>query len=161
MSNFADLISGPPPDIAVKRVLLAAAAVAAVAVAALALAPGPERDPDWRPFHATLADPDLYEGGVYQRTFKLNPGSYELRFVPNGDSPRVLTVSMSGQTVSFERDFELRGTLHQTGISEYYTWEYLGEKSVVAEEAQQIRVTVDPHGNLLGPVSVSLLKEEA
>ena len=161
MSSFADLITGPAPAPAVRRILLAAAAAVAALVAAAALAPGPERDPDWRPFHATLADPDLYEGGVYEREFELNPGSYYLRFVPNGDSPRLLTVSMRGETVSFERDFELLGTLHQTGISEYYTWEYLGEASVVADSAQQIRVTVDPHGNLLGPVSVSLVKEGA
>lgn len=161
MSSFADLISGRRAAPAVKRVLLAVAAAVAVLISAAVLAPGPERDPDWRPFHATLADPDLYEDGVYQRTFGLNAGSYSLKFVPNGDSPRVLTVSMRGETVSFERDFELHGTLHQTGISEYYTWEYLGEPSVEAESAQQIRVTVDPHGDLLGPVSVSLLKEEA
>lgn len=161
MSSFADLITHSIPAPAVKRILLAAAAAVAVVAAAAALTPGPERDPDWRPFHATLADPDLYEDGVYKRTFDLNPGSYELRFVPNGDSPRVLTVSMSGQTVSFERDFELRGTLHQTGISEYYTWEYLGDPAVRTDEAQEISITVDPHGNLLGPVSVSLLKEEA
>lgn len=143
-----------------RRILLAAAAAVLLAAAAAAvLTPGPERDPDWRPFHATLADPDLYVDGVYQRDFEVNPGSYRLGFVPNGDSPRVLTVAMRGETFSFERDFELHGTLHQTGISEYYTWEYLGDASVPVGSAQAVQVTIDPHGDLLGPVSVSLLKE--
>lgn len=144
-----------------RRVLLAVVAGILLVAAAAVLMPGPERDPDWRPFHATLADPDLYVDGVYQREFEANPGSYRLGFVPNGDSPRVLTVAMRGESFSFERDFELKGTLHQTGISEYYTWEYLGEASVLIDSAQAVQVTIDPHGNLLGPVSVSLLKEEA
>lgn len=148
---------------AVRRILLgvvATVAILAVIVALIAaLIPSPERDPDWRPFHATLADPDLYQNGVYQREFEAGAGSYRLNFVPNGDSPRVMTVSMQGESFSFERDFELYGTLHQTGISEYYTWEYLGDASVQLDSAQTIQVTVNPHGNLLGPVSVSLLKE--
>lgn len=145
-----------------KRILIGVAAAAAVVVimaTGAVLTPGPERDPDWRPFHATLADPDLYVGGVYQREFEAGAGSYRLGFVPNGDSPRLMTVSMRGEDFSFERDFQLHGTLHQTGISEYYTWEYLGDAAVQLDSAQTVQVTVDPHGNLLGPVSVSLLKE--
>ena len=146
-----------------RRILLGIGAVVAVLVTmaalTLILAPGDERDPGWRPFHATLADPDLYQNGVYQREFEAGAGSYRLNFVPNGDSPRVMTVSMRGESFSFEREFELYGTLHQTGISEYYTWEYLGDASVQLDSAQTIQITVNPHGNLLGPVSVSLLKE--
>ena len=146
-----------------RRILLGIGAAVAVLVTmaalTLILAPGPERDPDWRPFHATLADPDLYQNGVYQREFEAGAGSYRLNFVPNGDSPRVMTISMRGESFSFEREFELYGTLHQTGISEYYTWEYLGDASVQLDSAQTIQITVNPHGNLLGPVSVSLLKE--
>ena len=79
-------------------------------------------------FHVTLADPTLYENGSYQELFNIEEGMYEFGFVPNGDSPKKLTIMLSGFTISFSEDFELEGTLVEDGISSYYTWEYLGEK---------------------------------
>ena len=32
-------------------------------------------------FHVTLADPKLYEDGVYSNTFKIKKGAYVFRFV--------------------------------------------------------------------------------
>ena len=73
-------------------------------------------------FHVTLADPKLYVNGVYSSTFVLEKGEYSFRFVPNGDSPQNLAISMKGDNFEFSENFKLNGTLHETGISEYYTW---------------------------------------
>ena len=43
-------------------------------------------------FHVTLADPALYENGVYVEVFDVKEGIYEFGFVPNGDSPRRLSI---------------------------------------------------------------------
>ena len=47
-------------------------------------------------FHVTLADPTMYENGVYTDSFEIEEGSYQFGFVPNGDSPQTLTISLSG-----------------------------------------------------------------
>lgn len=107
-------------------------------------------------FHVTLASPGQYNSGVYSETFDAAAGEYTLRFVPNGDSPRELSVLLRGQSVSFSETYILRGTLHDTGISEYYTWEYSGNARVVIPSGQQVTITIDPHGNTAGPVSVML-----
>ena len=39
-------------------------------------------------FHVTLADPGLYEDGVYTERINISDGLYKFRFVPNGSSPR-------------------------------------------------------------------------
>jgi len=109
-------------------------------------------------FHITLADPTLYENGVYQELFNIEEGMYEFGFVPNGDSPKKLTIMLSGFTISFSEDFELEGTLIEDGISSYYTWEYLGEKRVNVDHPQEIKILIDPNGNYDGPVSVDLNK---
>ena len=109
-------------------------------------------------FHATLADPDLYVGGEFSGDVSLEPGEYRFRFTPNGDSPRILSIQIRGESFSFEEDFELKGTPHDTGISEYYTWEYLGEHRIEVSEPQDARITINPNGDLLGSVSVSILR---
>ena len=43
-------------------------------------------------FHITLADPTLYENGVYTEVFNIEEGTYEFGFVPNGDSPKKLSI---------------------------------------------------------------------
>ena len=108
-------------------------------------------------YHVTLADPDLYEGGIFSDTFEIERGDYEIRFVPNGDSPKVLSISLEGSTFSFSEDFRLEGTPHETGISTYFTWDYLGDKVVNIENDQTLRIEINPHGNLLGPVSIDLI----
>ena len=45
-------------------------------------------------FHITLADPSLYSNGVYTETFTINKGEYSFRFVPNGSSPKILSISL-------------------------------------------------------------------
>ena len=109
-------------------------------------------------FHVTLADPTLYENGVYEELFNIEEGTYEFGFVPNGDSPKKLTIMLSGFSISFSEDFELKGTLIEDGISSYYTWEYLGEKRINVSLPQEVKILIDPNGNYNGPVSVDLNK---
>ncbi len=107
-------------------------------------------------FHVRLAEPKMYENGVYQEVFDLPPGEYRFKFIANGDSPQILSISMKGEEVSFSEDFELEGRAHTTPISEYYTWNYLGENRIKTFDWQSLQVTIDPHGNLQGPVSVMI-----
>lgn len=105
-------------------------------------------------FHVTLADPSLYENGVYTDFFTTGPGRYVFDFVPNGDSPKMLSIQLVGESFSFSEDFILNGTLHKTGISEYYTWDYIGQKGFEIPDNQRIDVKIDPNGNTVGSVSV-------
>lgn len=109
-------------------------------------------------FHVTLANPAQYTTGLHTDSFTIPPGEYLLRFVPNGDSPQDLTVSIDGPSLSFTERFVLSGTLHDTGISEYHTWEYIGNSHLTTSIEQQVEISINPHGNIMGPVSVSLIK---
>jgi len=108
-------------------------------------------------FHVTLADPALYENGVYVEVFDIKEGIYEFGFVPNGDSPKKLSIKLMGKTISFYEDFELQGTLVQDEMSSWYTWEYLGEKNISSGESQKVKIIIDPNGSLKGPVSIQLI----
>jgi hypothetical protein len=109
-------------------------------------------------FHITLADPDLYKNGIYSNTFTVNKGNYLFKFVPNGDSPQSLTILLKGEGYNFSENFKLKGTLHQTGISEYYTWDYDGQKTISIPIQQMITIEINPNGNELGPVSVDIVE---
>ena len=109
-------------------------------------------------FHVTLASPDNYQNGVFTKTFLMEPGDYEFGFVPNGDSPEKLSISLKGESLLFDENFELLGTPHETGISKYFTWDYIGVKKVKISETQQVEILINPNGNLLGPVSVDIIK---
>lgn len=109
-------------------------------------------------FHVTLADPQLYENGVYTESFDIKSGEYYFRFVPNGSSPEILSISLDGYSIKFSEDFQLENTLHETGISEYYTWEYLGENKITILEDQRVSIRINPNGNVMGSVSVDILQ---
>jgi hypothetical protein len=109
-------------------------------------------------FHVTLADPDLYKNGIYSNSFTVNKGNYIFKFVPNGDSPQSLTISLKGKEYDFSENFKLKGTLHQTGMSEYYTWDYDGQKSISISTQQMISIEINPNGNELGSVSVDIIE---
>ena len=109
-------------------------------------------------FHVTLASPDLYENGIYSEKIVLDGGEHSFRFVPNGDSPRILSISIRGEAFDFSEDFELVGTLHQTGISEYYTWDYNGQKKITVPNQELVLVEINPNGNTQGPVSVDIVR---
>jgi len=108
-------------------------------------------------FHITLADPKLYDNGVYSTTFDIEKGEYKFRFVPNGDSPQNLSISLKGDDFAFSENFKLNGTLHDTGISEYYTWDYDGQKSILIPTQNEIFIQINPNGNLKGSVSVDII----
>ena len=110
-------------------------------------------------FHVTLADPKLYEDGIYSNTFKIKKGAYVFRFVPSGDSPRTLTILLNGENFHFFEDFVLKGMLHERGISEFFTWEYEGENRIKVTEDTELEITIDPHQNIMGPVSIELIEE--
>lgn len=133
-----------------RRLALWVAAAALAAAALAALAGPPERDT--AAFHARLAGPGTYPGGTHEGSFHAEAGEYRLRFVPSGSSPEVLTVALSGPSVAFSEDFELVGTRAET--AEYYTWRYDGGRAVEVPEAQEISITIDPNGDVMGSVSV-------
>jgi hypothetical protein len=109
-------------------------------------------------FHITLADPNLYSNGVFTDTFVIDKGEYLFRFVPNGSSPDILSITLTGEKFNFSQDFHLKGIPHQTGISEYFTWEYGGEKTIFVSEMQEISITINPNGKVMGSVSVDILE---
>jgi hypothetical protein len=132
-----------------------------VAIVVVAIAIGVSLEPVSKKtviYHVTIADPKLYTNEIFTDTFAIQSGRYQFSFVPNGDSPETLSIALKGATFSFVEDFQLNGTLHDTGISVYYTWNYLGRKEIQVQEDQQLEIVINPHGNLLGSVSVDLIK---
>ena len=109
-------------------------------------------------FHVTLADPNLYVDGVYTEVFSLEKGEYFFRFVPNGSSPEILSITLNGDTFNFSEDFKLIGIPHQTEISEYFTWKYDGQKNILISEIQEVTITINPNGKTLGSISVDILE---
>ncbi len=140
-----------------RKLVIAVVAVIIVIVLGLILTPS-EKTARTQIYHVRLADPDMYKDGIYSETFQIKKGTYEFRFVPNGDSPQTLSIALKGPTFSFTEDFKLEGTPHDTGISRYYTWEYIGESTIQVPDDQQLEILINPHGNLLGPVSVYLIE---
>lgn len=109
-------------------------------------------------FHVTLADPNLYSNGVFIDSFFMDTGQYSFRFVPNGSSPEILSITLNGENFVFSEDFKLEGTLHQTGISEYFIWKYVGQEKILISEKQEISITINPNGKTMGSVSVDILQ---
>ena len=102
-------------------------------------------------------------------------GTYEIGFVPMGDSPKHIKLRIQGEipedqryylddpvkTEIFSEEFTLQRNLVDTGVSKYYTWEYLGQKFVQfpkTEEEANYEITIQRSGNLEGSVSISLTK---
>ena len=134
-------------------------------------------------FHVTLADSSQYKcrhGGTicedrereFRQVVDLKKGDYRFRFVANGDSPEALTVNIStldyGAEYSsvFFRTFTLKGIPHESETSLYYTWYYVEMKRVKItsndmDEGQRdgrFEIQIRPNGNIMGPVSVDLIK---
>jgi hypothetical protein len=141
-----------------KRTVSGAIVVGIVTVLAVLVLMPSEKSERQEIYHARLADPKLYTDGIFTDTFAIEKGTYQFRFVPNGDSPQILSIALRGDAFSFSEDFELEGTPHETGISTYYTWKYLGQDTIEVSEGQELQIIIDPHGNTLGPVSVYLIK---
>jgi len=100
----------------------------------------------------------------------LEEGTYKLGFVPMGDSPTKIRIDIKARsagsdfagttwTPMFSEEFFLKGTLVDTGISKYYTWEYVGQKYVYIPEVEReanYEITIKRSGNLKGSVTISL-----
>jgi hypothetical protein len=110
-------------------------------------------------FHVTLALPENYENGVFTDTFQIEEGDYEFGFVPNGDSPEIMTITLKGESFSFSENFDLEGTPHETGVSTYYTWDYSGSKEIQILKSQELEIIIDPNGDVLGSVSVDVIRK--
>ena len=102
-------------------------------------------------------------------------GTYEIGFVPMGDSPSNIRLIIEGEIPEdqryyldepvkreiFSEEFILQRNLIDTGISKYYTWEYLGQRFVQFPETEgeaNYEITNQRGGNLEGSVSISLTK---
>jgi len=97
----------------------------------------------------------------------LEEGTYKLGFVPMGDSPHKITIVIKGKSTTtspnfyFSEEFVLKGTPVDTGISKYYTWEYVGQKYVYIPEVEgetNYEIRIERSGNLEGSVTISLLQ---
>ena len=100
----------------------------------------------------------------------LEEGTYKLGFVPMGDSPSKIRIDIKVRsagsdfagttwTPMFSEEFVLKGTPVDTGISKYYTWEYVGQKYVYIPEVEgeaNYEITITRTGNLEGSVTISL-----
>ena len=93
---------------------------------------------------------------------------YEFDFVAMGDSPKWIKIYVNGHgpaAQAFSEMLYLEGTLVDTGISEYYTWDYVGNKNFEISFKQcpnqktcNYDIIVERHGNLKGSVTISLLQ---
>jgi hypothetical protein len=100
----------------------------------------------------------------------LEEGTYKLGFVPMGDSPSKIRIDIKVRsagsdfagttwTPMFSEKFVLKGTPVDTGISKYYTWEYVGQKYVYIPEVEReenYEITITRTGNLKGSVTIYL-----
>jgi len=127
-----------------------------------------EKRPNSEVWSKRIAGPEFADISIHKSspvTLERNV-QYKFEFVPMGDSPEQLKISVvwSGQGVEvFSELFVLEKTLVDTGISKYYTWEYVGKENVVISNQQcpdqktcNYDITVERFGNLEGSVSISL-----
>ena len=124
-----------------------------------------------------------YEYCEYREVVFLEEGIYEFRFVPNGDSPQKLSVelrSTSPEDVNLSTyvslHYVLVGNLVEEGMSSWYTWKYQldggkvnygfiqtkhqlpCEICVKIDEPQRMEISIDPRGDLNGPISIELVQ---
>ena len=112
-------------------------------------------------FHITLANPELYSNGSYTDKFSIDSGTYFFRFVPNGSSPQILSIELTGKNYEFTENFNLIGTSHESETAKYFTWKYEGKTNITINSLQEISISINPNGNVMGSVSVDLIKKEA
>jgi len=113
-----------------------------------------------------MASPEWHDRQTVRASLpNLEEGTYKLGFVPMGDSPHKITIVIKGKSTTtspnfyFSEKFVLKGTPVDTGISEYYTWEYVGQKHVYIPEVEgeaNYEIRIERSGNLKGSVTISL-----
>ena len=118
-----------------------------------------------------MASPEWHDRQTVRTNLpNLEEGTYKLGFVPMGDSPSKIRIDIKVRsagsdfagttwTPMFSEKFVLKGTPVDTGISKYYTWEYVGQKYVYIPEVEgeaNYEITITRTGNLEGSVTISL-----
>ena len=107
--------------------------------------------------------------------------TYQFKFVPMGDSPEQLRISLvwpgslyAKAVEVYSEELYLKKTLVDTGISKYYTWDYIGDKffqisdkecydapnssNILKRDSCYYELNVERIGNLMGSVSISIEK---
>ena len=143
--------------------IILAAIVGVVFVGAQINPDNPENGEVWS---IRMASPEWDDRQTVRASLpNLEEGTYKLGFVPMGDSPHKITIVIKGKSTTtspnfyFSEEFVLKGTPVDTGISKYYTWEYVGQKYVYIPEVEgeaNYEITITRTGNLKGSVSISL-----
>jgi len=118
-----------------------------------------------------MASPEWHDRQTVRASLpNLEEGTYKLGFVPMGDSPSKIRIDIKVRSAGsdfagttwtpiFSEKFVLKGTPVDTGISKYYTWEYVGQKYVYIPEVEReanYEITITRTGNLKGSVTISL-----
>ena len=118
-----------------------------------------------------MAGPEWDDRPIHRASLpNLGEGTYKLGFVPMGDSPSPIRIDIKVRSAGsdfagtswglvFSEKFVLKGTPVDTGISKYYTWEYVGQKYVYIPEVEReanYEITIERSGNLKGSVTISL-----
>ena len=149
-----------------KKSSLAIIGLAAIVIAVVVFSSPKDnvQDSDYA-YYVNLSESKYGEIGIYVESFEIGDVScqrfcdYKFRFVPNGDSPQTLSISISGDNTSFSEDFQLVGTSVETDISQYYTWDYDGQRVFQVSDLEKVKIVIDPHENITGTVSVYIIQE--
>lgn len=133
--------------------------------------PENEKSSDSEVWSIRMASPEWHDRQTVRTNLpNLEEGTYKLGFVPMGDSPSKIRIDIKVRsagsdfagttwTPMFSEEFVLKGTPVDTGISKYYTWEYIGQKYVYIPEVEReanYEITITRTGNLKGSVTISL-----
>ena len=148
--------------------IILAAIVGVVFVGAQINPDNPENEKVWS---IRMAGPEWDDRPILRTSLpNLEEGTYKLGFVPMGDSPTKIRIDIKVRsagsdfagttwTPMFSEEFILKGTPVDTGISKYYTWEYVGQKFVYIPEVEgeaNYEIKIERSGNLKGSVTISL-----
>jgi len=133
--------------------------------------PENEKSPNSEVWSIRMASPEWHDRQTVRTNLpNLEEGTYKLGFVPMGDSPSKIRIDIkvrsagsdfagTAWTPMFSEKFVLKGTPVDTGISKYYTWEYVGQKHVYIPEVEgeaNYEIRIERSGNLEGSVTISL-----
>jgi hypothetical protein len=133
--------------------------------------PENEKDSNSEVWHIRMAGPEWDDRPILRASLpNLEEGTYKLGFVPMGDSPSPIRIDIKVRSAGsdfvgtswellFSEKFVLKGTLVNTDISKYYTWEYVGQKFVYIPEVEgeaDYEIKIERSGNLKGSVTISL-----
>jgi len=146
--------------------IILAAIVGVVFVGAQINPDNPENEEVWS---IRMASPEWHDRQTVRTSLpNLEEGTYKLGFVPMGDSPSKIRIDIKVRSAEFSHPdgglvfseiFVLKGTPVDTGISKYYTWEYVGQKYVYIPEVEgeaNYEIRIERSGNLKGSVTISL-----